>query len=285
MLIDTHCHIHDRDTYDFALSRQQIGKKLIRRFPSIPRVADDFTPDKIIARAHKNGVMQMICIGTSHQDSMVACTFSKNHQKDGVFWSYGIHPDEAESNYEELESLSKLPLLPVAIGEIGLDYCNIKDTPSTPDSKKVRTAQIRLFEQMLALAVDNHLPAIFHVRDAYEDFFAVLRNFPKAIGVVHSFSDTRENLEKSLNSGFYIGVNGLATFATEIPLPPVERMLLETDAPFLTPEPFRGTINEPAHIKDICANISVRLKITEEELEGRTTENARQLFKLSNASL
>lgn len=272
MLVDSHCHIHDRGTYNFAFSRQQIGKKFLQKHPEIPCQIDDFTPEKIISRAHANGVKKMICIGTSREDSLVARDFAKKYHEDGIFWSYGIHPDEAgHDRFEAVYDLreEKPPL--VAIGEVGLDYRSGIEN---------RTAQIRLFERMLQLAKDNDLPVIFHIRDAFDDFFAMIENFPGITGVVHSFSDSSSNLEKSLNHDFYIGVNGLATFAPEIPLPPLEKMLLETDAPFLTPVPFRGKINEPAHIKDICAYISKNKGVSEAEVAKITTENAEQLFRI-----
>ena len=296
MLIDSHCHIHDRGTYNFAFSRQQVGKKLLKKYPDLPHEIDDFTPEKIIARAHEAGVSKMICIGTSHEDSLAARDFATSHADDGIFWSYGIHPDEAGKGQsvsptsavttrtgdeprddvrEERFGETALPLPAssalVAVGEVGLDY---------RDGASNRTAQIKLFEQMLSLAKENDLPLIFHIRDAFDDFFAMIKNFPGARGVVHSFSDSPENLKKSLDNGFYIGVNGLATFAPEIPLPPLDRTLLETDAPFLTPAPFRGTINEPAHVQDVCAYLSKVTGESEAKIAEITTKNAEQLFKI-----
>ena len=325
MLIDTHCHIHDRGTYNFAFSRQQIGKKFLREHPDFPHEPTDFTPEKIIARAHANDVKKMICIGTSHEDSMSARDFASKYASDGVFWAYGIHPDEAtgtlasesvmESGLEgvtragfvaaepsvsprqriagyDRDTASAAPVttgrrdlrLPkgtlaqaanrctlAAIGEVGLDY---RDTTAN------RIAQIKLFEQMLQLAKDHNLPLIFHIRDAFDDFFSVISNFPDVRGAVHSFSDNDSNLKKSLDKGFYIGVNGLATFAPEIPLPPLERMLLETDAPFLTPIPFRGTINEPARVQNVCAYISKIKGESEANIAQITTENAEKLFNI-----
>ena len=297
MLIDTHCHIHDRGTYNFAFSRQQIGKKFLRSHPDFPHEIDDFTPEKIIARAHEHDVKRMICIGTSHEDSLSARDFAAKHADAGVFWSYGIHPDEAvETQFSGISATtgagdrrsarddgprSRCPenscftasSCLVAIGEVGLDY---RETTAN------RTAQIRLFERMLQLAKDNDLPLIFHVRDAFDDFFSVIANFPDIRGVVHSFSDSEDNLKKSLDKGFYIGVNGLATFAPELPTDkiPLQRMLLETDAPFLTPAPFRGTINEPARVQDVCAYISKINGKSEAEVAQITTKNAESLFKI-----
>ena len=162
-------------------------------------------------------------------------------------------------------------LAPIAIGEVGLDYHH---------EGYDREAQIRLFEEMLQLAVDNDLPLSFHVRNAFDDFFAVTKNFPKVRGVVHSFTDSKKNLKKILDTtDFYVGVNGLATYST-LPTPPLERILLETDAPFLTPAPFREKINEPAYILQIAEWLSQKLGVDFETVEKTTTENAEKLYFL-----
>ena len=158
MLIDTHCHLHDREFY----SAKQA--------------------EKYIENAHENGVMKMICIGTSHEDSLAAKDFASTH--DNIYWTYGVHPEYADTFSDEgLPTDSSL----VAIGEVGLDYHY---------EGYSREAQIKLFEKMLQLAVDNDLPLSFHVREAFNDFFAVVNNFPKVRGVVHSFSDNKKNLKK-----------------------------------------------------------------------------------------
>lgn len=271
-MIDSHCHIHDRSTYNYTYSRQQIGKKLLKKYPDLPHEPSDFTPEKIISRAHAAGINKMICIGTSHDDSLAARDFALQHSGDGIFWSYGIHPDEAANAREERFGEKMLNPL-VAIGEVGLDYRN---------GESNRKNQIELFENMLQLATDNNLPVIFHIRDAFPDFFAIIENFPEIRGVVHSFSDGPENLQKSLSHDFYIGVNGLATFAPELPITeiPLDKLLLETDAPFLTPAPFRGTVNEPARIKEICAYVSKLKGESEETIARITTENAERLFNI-----
>ena len=279
-MIDTHCHIHDCSCYNFALSRQQIGKKLLKNYPDYPHKPGDFTPEKIINRAHAAGVGKMICIGTSHEDSMAARDFATTHASDGVYWTYGIHPDEAAESELKISRDPKTLFVadptrpaPVAIGEVGLDYSR---------SEANRKNQIKLFERMLQLAKDNNLPVIFHIREAFDDFFAIIDNFPDVRGVVHSFSDNSKNLKKSLEKGFYIGVNGLATFAPELPTReiPLDKVLLETDAPFLTPTPFRGTVNEPAHVKEICAYLSNITGESEALVAEITTKNAKQLFQI-----
>jgi len=161
----------------------------------------------------------------------------------------------------------------VAIGEVGLDYHY--------DGYN-REAQIKLFEQMLQLAVDNDLPVSFHIREAFADFFPIIENFPKVRGVVHSFTDSKKVLKRILNeTEFYVGVNGLATYST-LPTPPLERILLETDAPFLAPIPHRGSTNEPAYIADIAKWLAEKLDMSQEEVAAITSENVENLYKLSN---
>ena len=160
---------------------------------------------------------------------------------------------------------------PLAIGEVGLDYHY---------EGYNREAQIKLFEQMLQLAVDNDLPVSFHVREAFADFFDVVSNFPTVRGVVHSFTDSKKVLKRILNeTDFYVGVNGLATYST-LPTPPLERVLLETDAPFLAPVPHRGETNEPAYIREIANWLSSKLEQDFETVEEVTTKNAFELFGL-----
>lgn len=287
MLIDSHCHIHDQETYKFALSHMQKETNL------------GYTPEELLRRALENGVEKLICIGTSHKDSLLACDFASEHEN--VFWSYGIHPDEARqigdslglfsgdtcrAPWTDMSSAHRRPMGmhvarpentqatsqfvgPVAIGEIGLDYHNGTGT---------RELQFKLLEQMLQLAKDNNLPCVFHVREAFDDFFAVLRNFPEIKrAVIHSFSDSPENLNKCLNEGFYIGVNGLSTFA-DVPLPPLARTLLETDSPFLAPVPHRGEVDEPAFVKNVANFLAIHYQTTFDEVAKITTENAERLF-------
>ncbi len=279
MLIDSHCHLHDLQW---------------------------FTPDQqaeFLQDAHESGVEKIVCIGTNHEDSLKARDFAATH--DGVYWTYGIHPEfvntisevselvsspfqespeataededarppqrraDATSCPEKDGSVGSETLL-IAIGEVGLDY----HYPGYD-----RSAQIKLFEQMLQLAKDYGLPVSLHIREAFTDAFAVLDNFPETRGVIHSFTGSKKELKRAFERGFYIGVNGLMTYTTP-PLPPLERILLETDAPFLTPVPFRGTINKPGYVKQIAAYLATKLEVTELEIAEQTTKNARQIFKI-----
>ena len=242
MLIDTHCHLHDREFF----SKEQA--------------------EEMILRANKAEVGKIICIGTSHKGSLKAQEFADNH--DDVYWTYGIHPESA-SKAPDLETPMFKSDKPVAIGEVGLDYHY---------EGYDRTAQIKLFEQMLQMASQNDLPVSFHVREAFSDFFAVVANFPKIRGVVHSFTDSKKTLRRILEeTEFFVGVNGLATYST-LPTPPLDRILLETDAPFLTPVPFRGIINEPAHVSNIAQWLSTKLGLEFKIIEKETTKNAKLLF-------
>ncbi len=220
----------------------------------------------MLARAKERGVEKVICIGTSHQDSLSARDFAKEHKD--VYWTYGIHPEGANGK-ESTEISFSSDLEPIAIGEVGLDYHY---------EGYNREAQIHLLEEFLQLAVDYDLPVSFHVREAYQDFLPIVKNFPQVRGVVHSFTDSKKVLKRILEeTEFYIGVNGLATYST-LPTPPIERILLETDAPFLTPEPFRGIINEPAYVREVAHWLASKLGLEYKIIEKETTKNARKLY-------
>lgn len=254
-LVDSHCHLHDQEWFT-------------------PEQAEQF-----LAEAHQNHVQQIVVIGTDPEDSRQACDFAHHHPD--VFWTYGIHPEHAtkyhhlEFSKTDLQKLAKPNSQPVAIGEIGLDYHY---------EGYDRAQQIRLFEKMLQLATDLDLPVSLHIREAFADAWPVLDNFPKLHGVVHSFTGSKKELKNALAHDFYIGVNGLATYTTPA-LPPLEKMLLETDAPFLTPVPFRGTINKPGYVREIATYLSEKLGVAEVKLAEQTTNNAKQLFKLGDSQL
>ena len=252
MLIDTHCHIHE--TY-YLLD-----------------------VDEVIKRAHEAGVMQMICVGTNESSSRRAIDFAKNHKD--IFASIGVHPHDAKAGLGDVANLIDTNnKLIVAIGEIGLDYFH---------NHSSRDAQIQILETQIELALKHNLPIIFHVREAFEDFWSILDNFQsdnrQIRGVLHSFTDNRNNAEEGLKRGLYIGVNGYSTFTKSesqkamFATLPLEKLLLETDAPFLTPIPFRGKVNEPAFVKNIAEYHSAIRRIPFEELATVTTVNARVLF-------
>lgn len=244
-LIDSHCHLHDLDFY----TPEEQAKALV-------------------ACAEKQ-VEKLICIGTDHEDSFKAAEFAAQNPTK-LFWSYGIHPNEFDKPRKDVQFEHKNR--PIAIGEVGLDYHY---------GENDKLDQARLLEEMLDLAIREDLPLIFHVREAFDDFFAILDNFStaKIRGVVHSFSDNKKNLRKSLERDFYIGVNGLATYST-LPMPPIERILLETDAPFLAPVPLRGQTNQPVNVHYVAKWLSEKLGLDFDEVARITTENSETLFNL-----
>lgn len=244
-LIDSHCHLHDLDFY---------------------------TPEEqsqALLACTERQIEKLICIGTDHEDSFKAAEFAAQNPTK-LFWSYGIHPNEFDKPRKDVQFEHNNR--PVVIGEVGLDYHY---------GENDKLDQARLLEEMLDLAIREDLPLIFHVREAFDDFFAILDNFStaKIRGVVHSFSDNKKNLKKSLERDFYIGVNGLATYST-LPMPPIERILLETDAPFLAPVPLRGQTNQPVNVHYVAKWLSEKLGLDFEEVAKITTENSETIFNL-----
>lgn len=256
MLIDSHCHLHDQEWFTPEQAEQEL------------------------VAAHQAGVDRVICIGTDPADSLAAQAFAAQHPE--AYWTYGIHPEFAtRPTHPSTPSTANpqtnltTPRLPrdsrlLAIGEIGLDYHYSSDPAA-------RTAQIHLFETMLDLAVRHQLPVSLHLREAFADAWPILDNFSPLTGVVHCFTGSKRDLKNALDRGFYIGVGGLATYTTN-PLPPLDRLLLETDAPFLTPAPFRGKINSPRYIKTIALYLAEQLGVAFSSLEEQTTQNVRNLF-------
>ena len=250
MLVDSHCHIHDSTCFELS-------------------------PDETLAHAHENGVDKCIVIGTDPEDSKVARDFAAKYAE--AWWTYGYHPNDYDGNRDKLASdlknaasdALKSPKL-VAIGEIGLDY---------HFEGYNRDWQQYLLENMLQIAQDLKMPVSFHIRDAYDDFWPIYDNFKLPTSVLHSFSDNQANLEQGMKRGLYFGVNGLSTFA-DIPHAPLERIILETDAPFLTPKPFRGTINRPGYVRNIADWAAEYYGATPEDIAKITTANAEKLFKI-----
>ncbi len=253
MFIDTHCHIHEP---------QYLGA------------------DIALQRGVAEGVSKVICVGTSELSSRQAVSFAQSRAH--VYASVGVHPHDAKDGWAEVgvqlrehATIDTSPI--VAVGEIGLDYFY---------SHSPRDTQILALEQQLQWALDAKLPVIFHVRDAFEDFWPIFDSFSGIRGVLHSFTDTIHQLENGLARGLYVGVNGISTFTKDkaqqkmFEAIPLDRMLLETDAPFLTPRPYRGKVNEPAFVRLVAENVSERRDIPFETVASATTTNAEQLFAI-----
>ena len=252
MIIDTHCHIHE--PYELPV-------------------------DDVLARAVESGVSKMICVGTSEESSVQAIDFALSHPEEGVFSAIGVHPHETSEGYRAIADLaSGKPERLVAIGEIGLDLFY------TNSPKEV---QIEALKFQLEIAQRYDLPVIFHVREAFDDFWPIFDSFSGLRGVLHSFTDSAENLQEALKRGLFIGVNGISTF-TKIESQkavfdsvPLENIVFETDAPFLTPVPYRGKINEPAYVRKVLEYHAERRGLTPGELADISSRNAIKLFNLS----
>lgn len=248
MLVDTHCHIHE-PSYSLG-------------------------GDEVLERARAGEVEKLICVGTNELSSRQAVEFAS--ARDGVFASIGVHPHDTKEGWSEIAKIAPTDKL-VAIGEIGLDYFY---------THSPREMQIKALEEQLDIAVQHNLPVIFHVREAFDDFWPIFDNFQGIRGVLHSFTDTETNMEEGLRRGLYIGVNGISTFTKDqmqqqmFARIPLERMLLETDAPFLTPAPFRGTINEPVYIRRIAEYHAKERGLSLEEVAVATTANASTVFTI-----
>lgn len=218
----------------------------------------------------------MVAVGTSEMDSRKALDFAAAH--DGVWAAVGVHPHEAKDGWMAIPQLASTqsPKL-VAIGEIGLDY-HYTHSP--------REMQIEALQAQIEVALRHNLPIIFHVRDAFDDFWPVFDAFHGIRGVLHSFTDTEKNLEEGLKRGLFIGVNGISTFTKDKAQQamfrniPLERLLLETDAPYLTPVPFRGRVNEPAFVREVAKHQASIRDVPFGDIAAISTANAEALFAL-----
>ncbi len=253
-LVDTHCHIHFED---YKLD-----------------------PEEVIAAAVADGVTRMICVGCTLEDSEEGVEFVAS--RENCWASIGLHPHEGAvyaDNPETLERFARLVGKPkvVAIGETGLDYYY---------NHSPKRHQIDILEFQLDLAQKNNLPVIFHVRDAFKDFWPILDNFKSITGVIHSFTASSKELEDGLSRGLYVGLNGIMTFTKEqtqleaVKAAPLDRIVVETDAPFLTPKPFRGTICQPKFVRLTAEFLASLRGETLEEFADATTTNAVKLFNL-----
>ncbi|HEX7483585.1 MAG TPA: TatD family hydrolase [Candidatus Saccharimonadales bacterium] len=251
MLIDTHCHIHEAN---YPLD---IGD--------------------VMQRAHHEGIGKMICVGTSERSSREAAEFASQH--DHVSASLGVHPHDTKDGYDGLvDILESDPSNVVAIGEIGLDYFY---------THSPREVQITALKAQIELALAHDLPIIFHVREAFDDFWPIFDSYGSKIrGVLHSFTDSQENMEAAIARRLYIGVNGISTFTKDekqkemLAAIPLDKLLLETDAPFLTPTPFRGKVNEPAFVRQVAEHHARIRGLSFDEIATHTSANAHALFAL-----
>ena len=248
-LIDTHAHIYYED---YA---ENIGD--------------------IIQRAEDNGVEKIITIGVDLKSSEECLQLAERF--DGVYATCGVHPHEADKAPKgylyELEEMATHPKL-VAIGEMGLDYhYNL----SGPKKQK------RVYQEQLEMAKALELPAVVHCRESDKDILKGIQESASDSGVIHCFASDLEFAKSIIETGFHISFTGLITFVKEleevVKEVPLEKIMVETDSPYLSPKPYRGKRNEPSRVIHIAEKIAEFRGISKEEVAQITTETALDLFK------
>lgn len=266
-LVDTHCHIQSVGLSHGERSTTELWAK-----------APELSVDEVIKNSLNAGVTKMVCIGCDLADSQLAVDFVQS--QDNCWASIGIHPHASEAYVGQKDLLEQFTALAssskvVAIGECGFDFY-FNHSP--------KEAQVEILRFQIELALKHNLPMVFHVRDAFDDFWPIFDSYQGIRGVLHSYTDNAENLAKAVERGLYIGVNGIVTFAKD-PVQievyrtiPLENLVLETDSPFLTPTPYRGTINEPKRVADIASFVAELRGENLESLSAATTSNAHKLF-------
>lgn len=253
MLFDTHAHMDDR--------------------------AFDEDREALLSRLPEEGIGLLMNPGCSLDSSRAACALARKY--DYIYAAVGSHPDAAaEVCPEVLEQYRVLirenPKVK-AIGEIGLDY-HYEDIP--------REIQKEAFRAQMALAAEENLPVIVHEREAHGDGMAIVRDFPTVTGVFHCYSGSLEMARELVSLGWYIGFTGVLTFknarkALEVAAAlPLERIVLETDCPYMAPEPFRGRRNDPGKLYRMAQALAALRGLSEEEIQRVTLENGRRLYRI-----
>ncbi|MBM3254593.1 MAG: YchF/TatD family DNA exonuclease [Candidatus Omnitrophica bacterium] len=258
MLIDTHCHL---DFEEFDLDREEV-----------------------IKRARDSGVKYIINIGSSKEGSTRSLKLAEDYEN--IFATVGVHPHYASTVNEELIDFLKQKISEskkvVAIGEVGLDYFK---------NESPREEQIRTFQRFIGLSEELNLPLVIHSREAQSDTLSILKEVKSKKVVLHCFSQDEEYLKKYLDIGFFISFTCNLTYKNAHTLRsllkqvPPERLMLETDAPFLPPGNFRGKRNEPAYIKYLCQTVSDIYKLSFEDVARITSLNAINFFDIKDENV
>lgn len=252
MLIDTHAHLNDN---------RYSNEKL----------------EEIISSLKENNIEKVITVGYDTESSIKNVEISKKYEI--VYSSIGIHPSNPDENISFLENLAKHEKV-VAIGEIGLDYHY---------EGYNREKQIETFINQIILAYKLKKPIVIHLRDAYEDMLNILKEYKEYLvygAVVHCYSGSKEFASELIKLGLYISFTGVITFKNAkksievIESLPLDRIMIETDCPYLTPEPFRGNVNEPKFVKLVFDKICEIRNIDKQTLSQILRENTRKFFKI-----
>lgn len=239
--------------------------------------------ERVLERAHAAGVSHIITVGSTIAESRRAVKIAERYQE--VSAAVGIHPHDAEDADDwAMEELAKLAAknIVVAIGETGLDFFR---------DRSPRSLQEDSFRRHIDLAKERDLPVVVHVRDAYQRALEILKDegLPEKGGVVHCFSGTVKDAEAFLDLGMYLSFTGTVTFPsrrntqwveTVLPTVPLERVMVETDCPYLAPHPYRGQRNEPAYVELVCERIAQIKGLSRDDIARVTTRNAVLFFNL-----
>jgi TatD DNase family protein len=233
----------------------------------------------ILQRATDAGIRKIITIGVDPQNLDKVMSLAEEYPQ--IYFTQGIHPHDSkeasEEDFQKIKDRSNLPKM-VAVGEIGLDYHYNNSPPHI---------QREQFEKQLQIAVETNLPVVIHTRDAEEDTKSILRNFSSSLtfkGVIHSFTSSTDLAEFVLSEGFYIGFNGIITFKNAknvqdvVKITPIEKILFETDSPFLTPVPHRGKENAPYYLPFVASKIAELKQINSDTLNQQVYQNSLNCF-------
>lgn len=233
--------------------------------------------ETILHNAQKKGVEKIIAIGVDLESSIKAIELAKTYSN--IYATVGIHPGYVDdSNHLDLDSLYNNKKV-IAVGEIGLDFY------WRSDNKEI---QIKIFEEQIKKAIKLNLPVIIHTRNSFFESYEIVKKYKgKVYGVFHCFSGTYEDALKAIDLGFYIGIDGPITFKNKneelikiVKNIDLKHILIETDSPYMSPEPFRGRKNEPSNLYYIAGKIAQIKKVPLDEVTKITTNNAKMLFRI-----
>ena len=240
---------------------------------------DDFSIDEILKNASDNGVEKLIVPSAYASDIDIVEELASKYEN--VYGLLGVHPSEVKDWTDDLidkiKECAKSPKI-VGIGEIGLDYYW---------DKSFNDLQKEVFIKQINLANELNFPISVHDREAHKDSFDILTEFNKnSIVIMHCFSGSVEFMHECVKQGWYIAIGGVVTFKNAIKMKevakevPLDKLLIETDAPYLTPVPYRGKTNQPAYVKYVAEEIANLRNTSFEEINEQTTKNAKLVFKI-----
>ena len=233
--------------------------------------------NKIILNAKKNNVTNLLTIGTSLESSKKVLEIVEKYEN--VYGAIGIHPNSTTNNLtdlNELVAIKKKNKKIIAFGETGLDYFY---------RRSEKNDQIQSFEKHIEFAISEKVPVIIHTRNADEDTISIVKkHYTKTKFLIHCFTGSLDFAKNLLDLECFISFSGIITFKKSTDLRnvvryiPIEKMLIETDSPYLSPDPIRGKTNEPANVKIVAKNIALIKEITLEEVANRTSKNFKKFF-------